>query len=248
MDASSAIARQLNADQYARFRIYSQAEILSLMQALQEQRNAVTLYFGASGFIVSRVLAVDGSNGALYLDLGANAQANERLLAADSLVAATSLSQVTLEFALEQPQQVQMNDGPALRAMLPDCVLRLQRRESFRVPASTLRPLLLYVPTQSLELGDLRLRVLDVSSGGLGVESMSDTLHLQNGMLLENCRLDLPETGQIIATVEVRHVETGADTSGKQRCGLRFVDLAPQMAALMQRYVMKLEREWRALR
>lgn len=248
MDASSAIARQLNADQYARFRIYSQAEILSLMRSLQEQRNAVTLYFGASGFIVSRVLAVDGSNGALYLDLGADAQMNERLLAADSLVAATSLSQVTLEFALEQPQRTQMSDGPALRAMLPDCVLRLQRRESFRVPASSLRPLLLSVPAQNTEAGEWRLRVLDVSGGGLGVESLSDAPHLQNGMLLENCRLDLPETGQLIATVEVRHVATGTDTSGRQRCGLRFVDLDPQMAALMQRYVMKLEREWRALR
>lgn len=244
------IARQLASEEYARFRIFARAEIVSLLIGLEEERCPVTLYFNNSSFIVSRVLSVDSANRAVIFDLGANAEANAQLVAAEEVLALTSLNNVTLEFSLGKMQPIDLADGPAVRTALPDYMLRLQRRENFRVPTPVLRPINVAVPGKDEESPTLLLRISDISCGGLGVEGDENCAHLQSGLVLDNCRFDLPDVGQVIAAVEVRHVDRNEEPGGKLRLrfGLRFLTLSPQMAALVQRYVMKLEREWRSLR
>lgn len=244
------IARQLESEEYARFRIFSRAEIVALLIGLEEERGAVTLYFNNSGFIVSRVLSVDSANKTVIFDLGANPQANAQLLAAEEILAITSLHNVTLEFSLDKMQPVDLPDGPAVRTALPEYMLRLQRRENFRVPTPVLRPINIAVPGKDETSPTLLLRISDMSCGGLGVEGDANCAHLHSGLVLDNCRFDLPDVGQVVAAVEVRHVDRSEEPGGKLRirCGLRFLTLSPQMAALVQRYVMKLERDWRALR
>jgi flagellar brake protein len=244
------IARQLASEEYARFRIFARAEIVSLLIGLEEERCPVTLYFNNTGFIVSRVLGVDTANKAVTFDLGANPQANAQLIATEEVLALTSLHNVTLEFSLGRMQPIDLPDGPAVRTALPELMLRLQRRENFRVPTPVLRPVSVAVPGKDDDSPTLLLRITDISCGGLGIEGDANLAHLKSGLVLDNCRFDLPEVGQVVAAVEVRHVDRNEEPGGKLRirCGLRFLTLAPQMAALVQRYVMKLEREWRALR
>lgn len=244
------IARQLASEEYARFRIFSRAEIISLLVGLEDERSAVTLYFDDTNFIVSRVLSVDSANKTMTVDMGAHAQTNERMLAADEILAVTTLHNVTLEFSLSGQRVVQLSDGPALQATLPEFMLRLQRRENFRVPTPVLKPVSISVPGLKASGPKINLRVTDISCGGLGVEGEGVGLNFESGRVLDDCVFDLPEVGQVIASVEVRHVESSTDAGGKTklRCGLRFLTLSPQMSALVQRYVMRLEREWRALR
>jgi flagellar brake protein len=244
------IARQLASEEYARFRIFSRAEIIGLLIGLEEERSPVTLYFNNSGFIVSRVLSVDTANKAVIMDLGANPAANAQLFAAVEVLAVTTLHNVTLEFSLGQVVALQLDDGLAARAALPEYMLRLQRRENFRVPTPVLRPVSVAIPGKDPASPTILVRITDISCGGLGVEGDENTAHLKSGMVLDNCRFDLPEVGQVVAAIEVRHVDRSTDHTGKPRSryGLRFLTLSPQMAALVQRYVMKLERDWRALR
>jgi flagellar brake protein len=244
------IARQLASEEYARFRIFSRAEIVSLLVGLEDDRSPVTLYFDDTSFIVSRVLSVDSANKMVIVDMGAHAETNARLLASEEILAITTLHNVTLEFSLRGAHEVQLPDGPALRAGLPEFMLRLQRRENFRVPTPVLRPVNITVPALKADAPRINLRVTDISCGGLGVEGEGVGLTLESGRVLDDCIFDLPEVGQVVASVEVRHLESSTDSTGKTRvrCGLRFLTLSPQMSALVQRYVMRLEREWRALR
>lgn len=243
------IARQLASEEYARFRIFARAEIVGLLINLEEERSPVTLYFNQSGFIVSRVLSVDSAARSIIMDLGADPAANEQLIAADEVLAFTTLHNVTLEFSLGRVQPLQLDDGPAIRAALPEFMLRLQRRENFRVPTPLLRPISIAIPATDPKEPALLLRISDISCGGLGVEGDATSAHLKAGSVLDNCRFELPDVGQVIAALEIRHVDRSEEGAKLRiRFGLRFLTLSPQMAALVQRYVMKLEREWRALR
>ncbi|HKY01510.1 MAG TPA: flagellar regulator YcgR PilZN domain-containing protein [Burkholderiales bacterium] len=247
---TSPIAHKLASEDYVQSRISSRAEIGSLLAGLADERNAITLYFGGNDFIVSRVLSVDSTNRTVVFDLGADTATNAKLFAAEEVLAISTLQNVTLEFSLPRMESIQLDDGPAARGPLPEFILRSQRRENFRVPTPALRPIAFHVPIQDGTGTPAILRVVDISCGGLRVEGDASALQVSSGLVLDNCSFDLPEIGQVRATVEVRHVEMDESTPGKKkfRCGLRFLSLSPQTAALVQRYVMRLEREWRALR
>lgn len=242
--------QRLASDLYARFRIDSKIEILALFRSLQEERSQIVLHFSNSQYVASRVLAVWPDNGNLALDFGADAAANEALLAAGHAVGETHLYQVSIQFELNELRRIALSDGPALEAALPACMLRLQRREAFRVPTPVLRPINLFVPAQDHCPRDVAMRVLDISSGGLGVLCDASVFLPEAGTVLDACQLELPEVGLLVADIEIRHVEVTTDTQNKSQaqCGMRFLTLPPQMSALVQRFVMKLEREWRMLR
>lgn len=256
--ASSAQPR-LDAELYARFRIDSQAEILALLRALHEARCPIVLGFATERRIVSRVLAVQPQSARLVLDFGADADDNRALIATGQALAETQLQQVSVQFELDALRRIELSDGPALEAALPARALRLQRREAYRVPTPVLKPLLLRVPAQTHCRQAAQMRVLDISTGGLGTVCETAQYLPEAGTVLDGCMLELPDTGLIVADIEVRHVdriEHGENADGandrthgqRVQCGLRFLSLAPRMATLIQRYVLKLEREWRLLR
>ena len=242
--------QRLNSDLYARFLIESKAEILGLLRALREERSQIVLHFSDNRYIASRVLEVWQQKDRVAFDFGPDATANEALLAAGHAVAETCLRQVSIQFELKGLRRIELSDGPALETAVPDCMLRLQRREAFRVPTPTLRPITLFVPGQDHCPRDVHMRVIDISSGGIGTVCDTSVFEPQAGTVLDNCQLALPEVGLVIADIEIRHVDITTDAFNRTQaqCGMRFLTLSPQMSAFVQRFVMKLEREWRMLR
>jgi hypothetical protein len=67
-------------------------------------------------------------------------------------------------------------------------------------------------------------------------------------MEFPNCRIDLPEVGMLAARLEVRTLFELTLPSGVQvhRAGCQFVDLPGSMLTLVQRYVIKIERQRKA--
>lgn len=241
--------QRLNSELYARYRIDSQVEILALLRSLQDERSQLVLHFSNHAYIVSRVLELWQQNGRLGLDLGPDESVNEALLAVGSAVAETNLRQVSIQFELNDFRRVMLPDGPALETALPACMLRLQRRETFRVPTPVLQPISLFVPQQDRCPQDLHMRVADISAGGVGTICDATRFRPESGMVFRDCQIMLPEVGLLIADMEVRHVMPLREGNADQlQVGMRFLALPPQMASFVQRFVMQLEREWRKLR
>ncbi|HLU77026.1 MAG TPA: flagellar brake protein [Burkholderiales bacterium] len=241
--------QRLNSELYARYRIDSQAEIIALLRSLQEERSQVVLHFSDHAYVVSRVLEVWPQQGRIALDFGPDETVNEALLAAGSAVAETNLHQVSIQFELGDFRRVMLHDGPALEAALPACMLRLQRRETFRVPTPVLEPITLFVPEQERCPLNLHLRVVDISAGGAGTVCDATQFQPEAGMVFRDCQMLLPEVGLLVADMEVRHVMPLHEGNTDQlQCGMRFLALPPPMASFVQRFVMQLEREWRKLR
>jgi c-di-GMP-binding flagellar brake protein YcgR len=228
-----------------RYRVHARVEIVALLRAVAAHREIVTVQFGGgSDFVVSAVLAVHPEGGEVVLDYGADQAAMQRLLRAPRLRVTTQLDHVRIHFQADAAQALWFDGGTAFRVPLPDSVLRLQRRDAYRLKIPLGRPLLCVVPAGSDADERMTLRVRDISVDGVGLTDFPKAYRVSAGMAWSRCRIDLPDLGALIGDLEVMHT-TEADV---RRCGCRFRRLPFPMATLIQRYITRVERERHAVR
>ena len=127
-------------------------------------------------------------------------------------------------------------------------LLRLQRREYYRLIASNPHSLSCLIPVSSggeKRMVSMEATVLDISSGGLAILLPPNEPTLEPETILNDCRLMLPETGPIVTSLRVRNIFriTNRDGSTMLRAGCEFTDLPASMASTIQRYILKVERE-----
>lgn len=235
---------------YTQYLIRNATEILFVLRSLRDSSDRITIYFNeGKDFLLSSVVALD--EGSITLDFGGNPAANRRALAAERLFCVTRHDKIRIQFLLRGVRQIDFQGAPAFHAALPDSVLRLQRREYFRLTTPVANPLKCRVPIPMPDGGDPRIveaNVLDISGGGIAVMVPPEGFVLQAGMRFPNCRVDLPEIGTIVATLEIRSLFDVTLRSGTQvtRAGCQFVDLPGPMLTQVQRYIIKVERERKA--
>ena len=228
-----------------RFRIHSPMEIASVLRAVGDAREIVTVQFGgANDFVVTAVLGVDLDAGVVILDYGADQPAMQRLLRSDRLRFAAQLDHVRVTFQASAAGAVAYGDGPAFVAALPAVLMRMQRRDAYRLKIPMGRPLTCHVPVEDAPGGAVRFRVRDIGVGGVGLVEYGKDVQVAIGMTWPGCRIDLPGLGTLTADLEVMHAADG----DVRRCGCRFRGLPLPMANLIQRYITRVEREQHAVR
>jgi c-di-GMP-binding flagellar brake protein YcgR len=84
---------------------------------------------------------------------------------------------------------------------LPSRVLRLQRRESFRVATPVLRAPVCRIPADGGRPA-VEIRVADVSCGGVALALAPGDLWLEPGDILRGCLLELPGMAPIAVSIE----------------------------------------------
>jgi c-di-GMP-binding flagellar brake protein YcgR len=228
-----------------RYQVYSRFEIVSLLREVMESHAFVTIYFNqGSEFIVTNVLHVNPEFEELILDFGADQKANERLLAATRITVVTFLDHIKLQFGATRAEATTFEDTPALRIRLPESVLRLQRRNFYRIRGPVAKPLTASVANPRQPDERVELRILDISCGGIAVLAGDGFPLLDQGAKLEDCRIELPEFGIVRAVLEIRNSAPMDDgiKENKVRYGCQFVDLSGPTITLIQRYINKIER------
>jgi c-di-GMP-binding flagellar brake protein YcgR len=226
-----------------RFWIYSPVEILALASRLRSEQVEMTLFWGRDGeCAVTSILEVDAVHGQVKLDLPGVDSMREAVLAAGSLTCVAFIDNVKIQFSLRAPRMAAADGGLALQCAVPERMLRLQRREYFRVrtPHSLSASCLVPDPADGVRYESLR--VLDLSVGGLAMMAYPLHLELAASTTIDRCFLDLPGVGTINVRMRIAHVEPpGKD--GSRRCGCEFVDLSPHSRMLLQRYVQRIDVE-----
>lgn len=229
-----------------RFAIYSRSEIVSLLRQLRDKNVLVTLYYDqAAGFTVSNVLDVNEGFEELILDRTSDAAAQKAIYASKQLVVVAFLDNVKLQFSVGTAESVDHQGRAAFRVRLPQQLLRMQRRSSYRRQPPALRPATCLVPSPRDQGQYESVRVLDLSVGGLALFVHPIQFDMPTEHDIENCYLDLPDIGQITVTLRVRYVDTQAMPDGVRRCGCEFVDLSESAARMLQRYMNKLDAKTR---
>ncbi len=225
-----------------RFAIYSRSEIAGLLRQLRDKQVLVTMYYDqVAGFTVSNVLDVNEGFEELILDRTSDAAAQKAIYASKQLVVVAFLDNVKLQFSVGTAEAVDHHGRAAFRVRLPQQLLRMQRRSSYRRQPSAVRPATCLVPSPR-DAGQYEsVRVLDLSVGGLALFVHPVQFDLPTDRDLENCYLDLPDVGQITVTLRVRYVDAQTSLDGLRRCGCEFVELSESAARMLQRYMNKLD-------
>jgi c-di-GMP-binding flagellar brake protein YcgR len=231
----------------SRYAVASRVEILFLLNDLQAHDALVDLAVGGASIITS-VLAVNEVSNTLLLDAARDDALNRSLTRGEAGKASATLDGVRIHFATGALSLCEFDGRPALRTAIPGSVVRLQRREFFRISLPIARPVVCTIPADA-DCGRraLTTHVLDMGCGGVALVENADAPSLDVGARLAQCRIALPEIGTVTVTLEVRNVARIPLRSGasRMRYGCRFVDLPAHMSNLLQRYIMKLERERR---
>ena len=233
-----------------RYLLRSQLEILQVLRDLMRRRSLVTLYYGElNDFILTTVVGVGDDQSTVFLDCAPTAALNRRILAAEKLACVGSHDRVRVQFTTATPRLVEFEGSPAFAVATPDALLRLQRREYYRLVTPVARPLKCTIPLPAEHgAAPAQLNVHDLSLGGISVLTPPQEFVFPIGARFENCGIALPDTGTLRATLEIRNtfeITAGGNVKSK-RTGLAFVDLPSSMHGAVQRYILKLERERRA--
>lgn len=233
-------------DGEARYTVQSPAEIAFVLKKAMQNGQLVTAYLdGSDDFALTAIMAVLPETGEVLLDKSPDAAANQRLLTARTVLLITSHDQVRIKFPATGVTEVRYQGRPAFRIALPKWLIRIQRREHYRIATPITQPLICTIPLPQRGRGSqAETIVLDISIGGVALMDNHDALGFNLGDRYELCRIGLPEVGTLTVSVEVRNAFNTPLKNGLsfRRCGCQFLNLNPANESLVQRYIMHLER------
>ena len=228
----------------ARYTLHSLADVLFQLRAIQKRKLLVNLDLLTSRqIIVTSILAVNETKNTLILDGARDDALSQELTSGKGAEFVAQLDGVSISFVTGPVAGCKYEGLPALRIALPQSLVRLQRREHFRVPMPVANPVRCMVPAE--DGGDpIATHLVDISCGGVALAETSGRLSTETGRSLADCRLLLPESETIITSLEVRNAARIRLPSGvfQTRLGCQFIDLPNEMATKLQRFVMDIER------
>jgi len=227
--------------------VHAKTEIVHILRAISQKTELVTAYFNqGKDFVLTSIVDVDAEAQTVILDYGANEQANRQIAESAKIIFVTTQDKVRVQFAASHIEKITYDGRDAFRIKLPDLLLKLQRREYYRLSTPVANPIRCVIPKP--DGSQVEVNIVDISVGGLGVVCYDSAFSLEAGETYVGCRIALPEVGTVITNLGIRTtfevtLKTGAVT---MRSGCEFVDIPASMQAMIQRYIIKLDRERRA--
>ena len=235
-----------DAPELEHYMLYSRGEIAAILGRMGREKTLVTAYTGENGeFSVTMILSVDPEFDEVLLDMPANPDAQARLLASRDLVFVIFFDHVKVQVRANLAKAATFEGRAAFRVRLPSEMLRLQRREYFRVRTPITGQAKCLVPLSAGNSKYESLPLLNISVGGLAVMNYPQNFELPLGETISNSFLDLPGVGPVNVAFRVVNIYDGEDANGARRCGCEFVDLTAQARTMVQRYVNRVEAEQR---
>ena len=155
---------------------------------------------------------------------------------------------VKTQFVTSAARKVMLDSGPAFEVDLPEQVIKLQRREFFRIQTPVSNPVSCHIADYPGRPLDLVL--FDISLGGCSLWLPAPHAPgFDLGQKYQNCSFELKPLGSLRVGIEIRHRLTTQLRNGNEavRAGCAFLNMTPSSETLVQRYVGQLERERRAL-
>lgn len=239
----SQLAQLSEAEIEARFHITGRRAVAFTLAAMARDGERFSLHFGDELFLTT-LLAADPERATLTFDSSGAEALNRRLLAAGHGVFVGRPEGVHVQFAGQRIRAATFAGRPAFVADLPGHIVRLQRRESFRIETPRGRPLGF---TGRLADGRLlQLPVHDISVAGIGLNAASLPAGAARGDRLQACHFQLAEGAHELAcTADIRHLTEREGRNGQRywRLGLAFDALPAAGQNIVQRYIIRVERE-----
>ena len=238
-------------DDYSKYEVNSRTEILSILRGLREQGSMITFYFNHGyDFLLTSLLDISSDGKTVYFDYGSNMEMNRKLLQTDKINCVSSKEKVKIQFTLMGVDGVKYEGRDAFLGDVPASLIRLQRREYYRLSTPMANPLKCNIPVPQKDGSQKTLQavVVDISGGGLGLTVPPGEPDFKVEAQFFGVSVNLPNVGIINVDMRVRNLYDVTMPNGKvhQRAGCQFLKLPGPMMTLVQRYIIQIERERKA--
>jgi c-di-GMP-binding flagellar brake protein YcgR len=229
------------------YEVDSRREIVALLRQIGEKNQLIRMLVnGEADVCVTSILEVDPDTNSMIIDRSINREQNERIVAARKVSCETTLDKIRILFTVERLGEAMFENRPALRADIPPTLIRLQRREFYRMATPVSNPVRALIPMPAELGGDTQVFPLaDISCGGIAILDNKLLLGSTVGQVFEGCRIELPEAGTVTTSLQIRNSldMTLLNNKTNRRLGCQFIDISRGNMANVQRYITKLERE-----
>lgn len=229
------------------YEVASRREIVGLLRQIGEKKQLIRMLVkGEADVCVTSILAVDEESNSVILDQSIDRAQNGRIVTSPRVKCETSLDKIRILFGAAGLSATTWRGEAALRADIPASLIRLQRREYYRMATPVTNPVRALIPVPVDAGGGMGVFPLhDISVGGIALLDARLQLGTSVGRVIEGCRIELPEIGPIATALEIRNSLdlTLLNHKTTRRLGLQFVDISRGGLAAVQRYITKLERE-----
>ena len=229
----------------SQFLVHNALEIVRTLRGLVSRNELVSAFFNAGNdLMLTSVLNVDTNDNAVILDMGSNEALNRRIQTSEKIIFVTALDSVKIQWISAGLEPTTFEGRGAFKIAVPEQILRLQRREYYRLPTPVVSPLKCRIPLPDATV--IEVALADISAGGIGIViPQPTTIDFSVGVVFPGCRMDLPGIGGAEFTLSVQSTWEVTMKNGNKspRAGCQFVDMRPGIQSMIQRYIIKLERE-----
>lgn len=234
-----------------RYRISGTRSVQFMLTGFIKERDQFTVFFGGNvnDMYLTTLLEIDAEDERLIFDISGSSDINRRLQNADRLVFAGKPGGIRVQFQTPAPSLVAYQNDKAFSVALPKALMRVQRREYFRVHTPRGRPLMFNFKLPDGTPTALPIYDLSVAGIGLNAEQVPPGLDAP-GLKLGRGKFSLPEDPrEFDVEIVLRRIAEIENRSGSKifRIGLQFVGLSFGEEGRVQRYIDRLERERREL-
>jgi c-di-GMP-binding flagellar brake protein YcgR len=244
----------LNGEDLEQYLVRGFPSIRQLLQEIINARSLLSVHLLPGGLsFLSTIVTLSEDERWLFIDASQNEVIHRHSLEAERMLCITQLNKVRIQFRIGSVTEVPFNGHPALAAPIPDEILRLQRRDAFRLQVPLSHKLICVLPVQEHSRNGhkkiLEAPVVDISAGGLSMEVPTVKTPPGVGDKINGCHLRLPGDIFIGISLEIRNHGRRIRADGKEvlRLGCSFIGLPAQSESQIQRYIYQAEREINAL-
>lgn len=237
----------LRADDDEKYLLRDEREIRHVLGTLVSGRALITAHVTPGNQSFLTALLGFSDDGGVLLDGSTEESINTRIAQAAQVTCITQLNNVRIQFTIDTPGRLQIDGRPAFRAPLPESVLRLQRREFFRLHTPVTQSVTCSIPVADAPDGpaSVAVRIIDIGGGGIAVAVPPSGVAFEPNMEFTDCALHLPGADPIRTRLLVRNIFRLVNRNGVEmlRAGCQFLDLPRNADTTIQRYILKIERE-----
>lgn len=228
----------------AKHRINTPKEIEFLLRNISTKHAPVALHYAdGNSYFLTTLLGVNEQG--FWIEQSPKSEVNQQISEDQKLIFVSSHLRVKVQFDAGQPVSKKYESKDAFCFPLPHSLLRLQRREYFRLPTPDVNPLKCIIPVPDHPHPKLNeVIIMDISVGGAALTCAEDNTELIPGETYSDCRIDLPGFGTISGTIIVRNwaVLTSASGQNYKRAGCELQDMDNPSITLLNRYIMHMQR------
>ncbi|MEI8362018.1 MAG: flagellar brake protein [Betaproteobacteria bacterium] len=229
--------------------IHNLKEIAQILTALCKGKEMLSMSFNDNKEVcLTTIIAVDMKNHAVHLDVGIDDAFNSRLLASHHVIFSKN-DGIRIKWVSAHVSEITLADGKAIKIALPQKLIRMQRRDFFRLTTPIINPVPCVIPVHDKanpgKEDVLELTLMDVSLGGICVLASAPLNPLMViGEHFDGCKISFPDIGVTSLTLQVRNIRsfTLMDGTQKYHIGLQFIQPSRGNEGMINRYTFNLER------